>query len=91
MQPTKTGRIRGKLTPVGTIAALVTLALVFCAPATAWSIDESEYEYEYYEGLHEEEWYDPSDWFDDPSEDISYETDWYDYTYGYDWYDGALY
>ncbi len=41
-----------------------------------------EYEYEPGEGLHEKEWYDPSDWFE--SDDaIDYETDWYDYTYNY--------
>lgn len=58
-----------------------------------------EYEYEPGEGLHEEEWYDPSDWFD-ISPSISYETDdWTEgYNYGYDdndynedYYDAAEY
>ncbi len=46
-------------------------------------MDRSEYEYEPGEGLHREEWYDPSDWFDREDDGISYETDWYDNTYGY--------
>ena len=55
-----------------------------------------EYEWEPDEGLHEEEWYDPSDWFNDDNQvsyeewDDAYEDDW-DTTYydnGYGAYDG---
>ena len=69
------------------------LALLVYLPGAAHAFDASEYEYEADEGLHEEEWYDPSDWFDTPGEGISYESDWYDSTYGYtdDYYDDNLY
>lgn len=90
MQKTSIGNTLQSLTAAAIITAFVALSLVFWAPGSAYAIDESEYEYEYYEGLHEEEWYDPSDWFDDPGEGISYETDWYDNTYGYgDYYDSG--
>ena len=46
-------------------------------------------EWEPDEGFHEEEWYDPSDWFDDDFDGISGpDTDYeYDYTYGWTGYD----
>lgn len=44
-----------------------------------------EYEYEPGEGLHREEWYDPSDWFD-TSPGTDYEADWWDYSSTYDDY-----
>lgn len=55
-------------------------------------VEWEDYEYEPGEGLHEEEWYDPSDWFDF-DEGVEYEQDdwsYYDYDWGgYDtWYDG---
>ena len=34
-----------------------------------------EYEYEADEGLHQEEWYDPSDWFDYEDGSVDYEED----------------
>lgn len=42
---------------------------------------ESNYEYEPMEGLHEEEWYDPSDWFDDDfdQDPIDVEESWASY------------
>jgi hypothetical protein len=43
---------------------------------------QDQYEYEYDQGLHEEEWYDPSDWFS-TKQDIDYEQDWYENTYQY--------
>ena len=49
--------------------------------------NQKEYEYEADEGLHQEEWYDPSDWFNS-GEGVSYETDWNDYYYGFDTNDG---
>ena len=56
-------------------------------------IADTEMEYEADEGYHEEEWYDPSDWFNDDNQ-ISYETDdgwddseWYDSYYDTYWYD----
>lgn len=78
-------------------AGVLTWAMMFAVPAasaqneTGWD----EYEYEYDEGLHKEEWYDPTDWFDD-HEGVEYESDWWDYgdsrrdyagDYGSDWDD----
>ena len=60
------------------MAALVAVAFLVQPVATM----AQDYEYEPGEGLHEEEWYDPSDWFD-VDDDIDYEYDWYDYTYNY--------
>lgn len=48
-------------------AALMSLAMLFALPVAATAQDfevDEDYEYEPGEGLHEEEWYDPSDWFD---------------------------
>ena len=45
--------------------------------------DGEEYEYESGEGLHQEEWYDPSDWFDN-DQGVDYERD----DWGFDNYDG---
>ncbi len=53
-----------------------------------WSNDE--YEFERGEGLHEEEWYDPTDWFnDDETRGVTYERD--DWGYDYDYYDDDRY
>jgi hypothetical protein len=57
-------------------------ALLALPPAT---LEAAEWEYEWDEGLHKEEWYDPSDWFDNDA-GIDYESDWYNYTYGYNYY-----
>ncbi len=83
------------------------MALLFAAPVAmaqnnnqdnSWGEPESgEWEYEADEGLHHEEWYDPTDWWDQ-ERGVSYERDWWDYDYddydyGYndygndDWYD----
>lgn len=80
---------------IGAVGAATTLVGV---PAQVHADDEWEYEAD--EGLHEEEWYDPTDWFNDDNR-VSYETDWDDYydddyntydntyanydTYGYDY------
>jgi len=61
------------------MVALVAMAFVV-QPVSVMA--QGDYEYEPGEGLHEEEWYDPSDWFD-VDDDIDYEYDWYDYTYNY--------
>ena len=58
-----------------------------------YDYDGDDYEYEAGEGYHEEEWYDPGDWFNDDGR-VSYETDRdYDYDYGYDnnYYTSDLY
>jgi hypothetical protein len=55
----------------------------FAFAPVAGAVEWSEWEYEPGEGLHREEWYDPSDWFDRPGEGISYEADWWDYSYRY--------
>lgn len=60
------------------MVALAAMAFVI-QPVSAMAQD---YEWEPDEGLHEEEWYDPSDWFD-IDDDIDFEYDWYDYTYNY--------
>lgn len=44
------------------------------------NVEREGYEWEAGEGYHEEEWYDPSDWFDDDSS-VDYENDTYDYDY----------
>jgi len=48
-------------------------------------IESEAYEWESDQGYHEEEWYDPSDWFD-ADYGVDYETD-YGYGYDYDAYD----
>lgn len=71
--------LKAKVAPM--LSILVALALLF-SPTMAGAIDWSEYEYEPGEGLHQEEWYDPGDWFD-TGPGVDYERDWYDYTYNY--------
>lgn len=73
-------------------AGIVSLALIagtvgsIEASAVAQdSYDDTDYEYEPGTGLHEEEWYDPSDWFNEDDQ-ISYEEGTSEY-YGND-YDG---
>jgi len=44
----------------GRLTAIISAVALLSVPAT----QAQEYEYEPDEGLHEEEWYDPSDWFD---------------------------
>lgn len=52
-----------------------------------FEVEAEQYEWEPGEGYHEQEWYDPSDWFEIGS-DMDYETDDYEYDY-YDYeYDG---
>lgn len=55
------------------------------------NVEREQYEWEPGEGYHEQEWYDPSDWFEFGS-DVDYEDDTYDYfdddyydAYGYDY------
>lgn len=82
-----------------TMLAAAGLALFAAASPAAAQYDEEvqeeiregdfeDLEYEPGEGLHEEEWYDPSDWFD-VSPGISYENDGY-YGDSY-WYDDDYY
>lgn len=68
--------------------AALLLPLAIAQPASAqwyeddgWYDDREQYEYGSDEGWHEEEWYDPTDWFDD--EPYNYEYD----EYGYEAYD----
>lgn len=48
-------------------------------------LEDDSFEWETGEGIHEEEWYDPTDWFNDDSGTVDYEYDSYDiydpYTY----------
>lgn len=80
---------------------LTAAMLLWVAPATAqyyyddYDYDNTwdDYEYEPGEGVHEEEWYDPGDWFDGDYGGMDYEYDDWDngYGYGYDdnyYYDG---
>jgi hypothetical protein len=70
----------------------VAIALAVAWLGSSFSTTAQQYEYEPDEGLHQEEWYDPSDWFDNEP-GVDYETDWwdtwdypgtgYDYDYGY--------
>ena len=78
-----------RLRPLGWFAAALMITLI-AAPAAAQPYDDDgsvdeEYEYEPGEGIHEEEWYDPSDWFNDDGR-IDYENDTYGYGSGF--YDG---
>ncbi len=68
------------LKQMGIIMLVLAFAALMTAPMTA--VAQEEYEYEAGEGLHEEEWYDPGDWFE-TEEGVDYERDWYDYTYQY--------
>lgn len=56
------------------------LATTFLAPQLSQAREDIEWEPG--EGYHEEEWYDPSDWFNDDGQ-VDYEYD------GFDYYDGA--
>lgn len=62
------------------LIAILALAMWVVSPISAVAAD---YEYEAGEGVHKEEWYDPSDWFDSSDGSIEYENDWWDYTYNY--------
>ena len=74
--------------------AALTALVVLVPTATSSALqDLDDYEYEADEGLHEQEWYDPSDWFD-VEDGIDYESDWWDARtsdpydpYDYDRYD----
>jgi len=65
-----------------TVAAATAALGLMAAPAPA----QHDYEYEADEGWHEEEWYDPSDWFDDEPYD-SYMDQTMDYEYSDTAYD----
>lgn len=66
-------------TRFATLIAVLALGMWIVSPVSAVAAD---YEYESGEGVHKEEWYDPSDWFDSDAS-IDYENDWWDYTYNY--------
>lgn len=73
------------------IAALALLSGATVGTAAAQDADNGDLEWEPDEGLHEEEWYDPSDWFDDLTEtgdEIDVEDSWLD-AYAYDGYAGT--
>ncbi len=74
--------------------ALSAVAALFCAPAALAQDDADtdwdDYEYETDEGLHEQEWYDPSDWFDTDN-GIDYEYDYDPFYSDYDYYDPYYY
>jgi hypothetical protein len=58
------------------------IALLMASPGTF----AEEYEWNPREGLHEEEWYDPGDWFDYDTPGVDYDYDWWNYPYyGYDY------
>lgn len=64
------------------VAALLMPVAATSAQEDEGGVDWGDYEYESDEGLHEEEWYDPSDWFDsdegvDFEDDDWYDTEWY--------------
>jgi hypothetical protein len=70
------------------LLTLLAALLLAVGPAIA---QDDDLEYEVDEGVHEEEWYDPSDWGDDwANPGIDYETDAWDYDY-YDDYDYDAY
>lgn len=67
-------------TSLGLAGLLVTAAGAAAANAQDWS----DWEWEADEGYHEQEWYDPSDWFDADRGGVDYEYDDYDYDAYYD-------
>jgi len=79
-------------------AGAAALVLAAGMPATVVAQDDDYYEGENYEyepstGVHEEEWYDPSDWFDDEwyqddTNDVDFEEEDWDYGYDYMYDDG---
>lgn len=76
---------RQNRTLMGTLGVLV--ALLLAAPVVmAQDNTLDDYEYEADEGLHEEEWYDPSDWFESDNDGIDYEYDYDPYYTDYDYY-----
>lgn len=77
---TSTGR--GLLSLFGALA-LVAVPWSASAQQQTWQQqdDFTEYEWEADEGVHAEEWYDPSDWDLNPDRQIDYESDWYEQDY----------
>lgn len=70
-----TWNLAGRFTRNAAVAG--TLAFAFALPN---AIADDDYEWDSTWGLHEEEWYDPSDWFNGDDE-IDYEDDGYDDSY----------
>lgn len=69
---------------LGFFLTIAAVAAFLAGPPAATAQDyDQEYEYEAGQGVHQEEWYDPSDWFGVEDRGIDYENDWYDYTYNY--------
>jgi hypothetical protein len=93
MRPTDMLRAKGHAAPARRVSWLIGAALA--APlAFAQAASAQDYEYEPDEGWHEEEWYDPTDWFDDRPYNYEfdyddYEYDDYDYDYDNRYYDDA--
>lgn len=78
-------------------------AFAFSAISATQAMADTEYEWDSAWGLHEEEWYDPSDWFnEDNKASYEYDDDYYtgdmwdgydyygDYSYDYTGYDPAV-
>lgn len=63
------------------IGSLAAMSVGVGAP-TLLAQDYDDYEWNPREGVHEEEWYDPGDWFDYDT-GVDYDYDWWDYNYGY--------
>lgn len=79
----KTGRSIGRGLAIAAVAGFAAAA----SPAVAQDYDYDSWEWESDLGVHEEEWYDPTDWFDDePYDDYNLET--IDYEFGEGDYDG---
>lgn len=96
---TRTTKESKPRTPAAMAACICGLSLGFASFAsTAGAQDDNDGEYmewEADEGLHEEEWYDPSDWFDDDFDGIDGPDTDYEYDDEYGWtdydYDGEYY
>ena len=50
------------------LAAAAALGLALAAPAAADETNVTDFEYEPGEGVHQQEWYDPDDWFDEDAD-----------------------
>lgn len=75
------GRTHGIAAPLLTIGLLVVPFTLFATPVQA----DDQYEWDPTSGYHEEEWYDPSDWFNEEDQQVEYED-----MYNGDYYDGDV-
>jgi len=86
-------RVGALLAAAAAFAAAPAIGSIALAPAQDgyYGQDAEGYEYESGEGLHEEEWYDPTDWFDDDFDGYSGSTIDYERSWDSDYADDSYY